>query len=114
MARAILPTVVDIEQLPTTAYSGTVMAMVIGSGFTYSSDGYIITNNHVVEGASSIKASLADGSTCEAKLVGELAVAAGSPEGFEQSVTSGITLTGMSQTDAAKPVIEKIIATRQL
>jgi serine protease Do len=148
VARSILPTVVNITvQVPSTAYFRTTVATVIGSGFIYSSDGYVVTNNHVVEGATSIQVALADGSTHQALLigrdpqselavvkidasglpvaqlgsssdlvVGELAVAVGSPEGFEQSVTSGIisalgrnitipssgtSLTNLIQTDAA-------------
>ncbi|NMB89486.1 MAG: PDZ domain-containing protein [Chloroflexi bacterium] len=42
-----------------------------GSGFIISSDGYIVTNSHVIEGASTIKISLADGSTSTARLVGQ-------------------------------------------
>ncbi|MDY6796775.1 MAG: trypsin-like peptidase domain-containing protein [Actinomycetota bacterium] len=93
----------------------------IGSGFIYSPDGYIVTNNHVVEDATSITVALQDGTTFEAGIVGtdpetdlavikidatglpavelgtssdlavgELAMAIGSPEGFQGSVTSGI------------------------
>ncbi len=41
-----------------------------GSGVIISTDGYIITNNHVVEGAKSISVSLNDGRSFEAKLIG--------------------------------------------
>lgn len=41
-----------------------------GSGIIATSDGYIITNAHVVEGASSLKVILSDGTSYEAKLVG--------------------------------------------
>ncbi len=115
VAAKVLPSVVNIE----VQYG--ILGKGIGSGFIYRSDGYIITNNHVVENASSIKVSLRDGSVHDAKVVGtdpetdlaviridesdlppvtlgtssdlvpgELAVAVGSPEGFEGSVTSGI------------------------
>ncbi len=40
-----------------------------GSGVIYSEDGYIITNNHVIEGASTIKVTLHDGSVFDATLV---------------------------------------------
>ena len=42
-----------------------------GSGFFFSSDGYLFTNSHVVNGAKSLKATLYDGSQYEATLIGE-------------------------------------------
>ncbi len=139
VAKRILPSVVHIEVQYGATQGG------VGSGFIYRSDGYIVTNNHVVEDASRLKVSLSDGSTHEARIVGtdpdtdlavikidasdlpaapigtssdlvvgELAVAVGSPEGFEGSVTSGIisalnrninigntALLDVIQTDAA-------------
>jgi serine protease Do len=92
----------------------------IGSGVIYRSDGYIITNNHVVEGSREVEVAFADGTTERGQVVGtdpttdiavvkvnrddlpaatfasgdpvvgQLAVAAGSPSGFESTVTSGI------------------------
>ena len=41
-----------------------------GSGFIFSSDGYIITNFHVVENSDSITVSLFDGSSYDAELIG--------------------------------------------
>lgn len=41
-----------------------------GSGFVFAPDGYIVTNNHVVEGASAVEASLPDGTNFTAELVG--------------------------------------------
>ncbi len=41
-----------------------------GSGIIATSDGYIVTNAHVVEGASTLKAVLSNGKTYEAKLIG--------------------------------------------
>lgn len=92
----------------------------IGSGVIYRSDGYIITNNHVVEGSRQVEVAFADGSTEQGQvvgtdpttdiavvkvdrtglpaasfsgkdpMVGQMAVAVGSPSGFESTVTSGI------------------------
>src|SRR5215204_5823967 len=92
----------------------------IGSGVIYRSDGYIITNNHVVEGSREVEVAFADGSTEPGEvvgtdptteiavvkvnrddlpaasfatgdpIVGQTAVAVGSPSGFESTVTSGI------------------------
>jgi Do/DeqQ family serine protease len=41
-----------------------------GSGIIISPDGYILTNNHVVENATSVSVGLSDGRTFEAKVVG--------------------------------------------
>ena len=92
----------------------------IGSGVIYRSDGYIITNNHVVEGSRDVEVAFADGSTERGQvvgtdpttdiavvkvnhdnlpaasfastdpIVGQMDVAVGSPSGFESTVTSGI------------------------
>jgi serine protease Do len=42
----------------------------LGSGFVWSTDGIIVTNNHVVEGASRITVNFNDGSQVAAKLIG--------------------------------------------
>jgi S1-C subfamily serine protease len=154
ISKAVIPSIVNIDirtapqQTPlftTQAQEGT------GSGVIYTQDGYIITNNHVVEGAQQITVTLASGESVPGKVVGadaendiavvkiektglpaisfgnsdnlvvgQLAVAVGSPFGFEQTVTSGIisalhrsistgsqttgqasTLTDLIQTDAS-------------
>ena len=41
-----------------------------GSGVIMSKDGYIITNNHVVEGAQSVSVQLSDGTSLDAEIVG--------------------------------------------
>src|ERR671919_2472891 len=42
----------------------------LGSGFVWSSDGIIVTNNHVVEGASRITVNFNDGTQLPARLLG--------------------------------------------
>lgn len=42
----------------------------LGSGFFISEDGYIVTNNHVVEGATEIEIVLQDGTELEAEIIG--------------------------------------------
>jgi serine protease Do len=41
-----------------------------GSGFFVSADGYIVTNNHVVENAKTVTVTMADGKTIDAKVIG--------------------------------------------
>ena len=43
----------------------------VGSGVVYNSDGYVITNQHVVRGASVISVTLEDGQEYEAQIIGE-------------------------------------------
>jgi serine protease Do len=114
-AAKALPSTVNIEVQLGSLGAG------IGSGFIYDPDGYIVTNNHVVQDASDIRVALQDGTIYDAEVVGtdpdtdiavikidasglptavigtssdlvqgELAVAVGSPEGFQGSVTSGV------------------------
>lgn len=104
----------------------------VGSGVIYSEDGYIITNNHVVQNARDIKVTLASGEELEGAvvgadpesdiavirveksglpaieigdsdtlIVGEVAVAVGSPFGFEHSVTAGIVSAQHRNVSAA-------------
>ena len=55
----------DIEGLPEQRQRGAV-----GSGFVISSDGYIMTNNHVVENADEIQVTLNDRRVYDAKIIG--------------------------------------------
>ena len=50
--------------------SGTQVSQALGSGFIWDTQGHIVTNNHVVSGASSISVTFSDGTTVDAKLVG--------------------------------------------
>ncbi|MDA7827165.1 Do family serine endopeptidase [Rhodobacteraceae bacterium] len=45
-------------------------ATALGSGFVISEDGYIVTNNHVIDGADEIMVEFRDGSELPAKLIG--------------------------------------------
>jgi Do/DeqQ family serine protease len=52
------------QQMPEQKRSG------LGSGVIISTDGYILTNHHVIDGAEQIKVDLNDGRTLDAKVVG--------------------------------------------
>ncbi len=67
----ISDTVVEVytESVSYNSYYGEYVTEGAGSGVIYSQDGYIITNNHVISGASSIKVTLSDGTQYDATLV---------------------------------------------
>lgn len=57
-------------EIVTTNWFGQQVNAAAGSGFVISADGYIVTNYHVVEGASTIKVTFYDGTEYDAALVG--------------------------------------------
>ncbi|ANS66188.1 protease [Streptomyces lincolnensis] len=63
VAKAVSPSIVEINATSNAGES-------TGSGVIITGDGEIITNNHVVSGASTIKVSTSDGKTYTAKVVG--------------------------------------------
>lgn len=100
----------------------------VGSGVVYREDGYIVTNNHVVQDASEVNIAFADGSIERGEVVGndpatdlavvkvergglpaarfrenadltpgQLAVAIGSPSGFQSTVTAGV-ISGINRS----------------
>jgi serine protease Do len=133
VAAQVSPSVVqvNVRAVQTTPF-GTQEGEGLGSGVIYRSDGYIITNNHVVappgsSPADEVNIAFADGSTERAEvvgrdpsteiavvrvdrddlpaakfkegsdlLVGQLAVAIGSPSGFQSTVTSGV-ISGLNR-----------------
>ncbi|MFF3289426.1 S1C family serine protease [Streptomyces sp. NPDC003023] len=63
VAQAVSPSIVEISAASNSGRS-------TGSGVIITSDGEIITNNHVVSGASTVKVRLSDGKTYEADVLG--------------------------------------------
>ena len=57
-------------QVTTNVWGQTVTGAASGSGFVLTADGYIVTNYHVIEDATSITVQFKNGNTFEAKLVG--------------------------------------------
>jgi S1-C subfamily serine protease len=151
IAQAMIPSIVniDIRTAPQQTQFFTTQAQEgTGSGVIYTQDGYIITNNHVVESAQQITVTLASGESLPGKVVGtdaendiavvkidksglpaismgdsdnlvvgQLAVAVGSPFGFEQTVTSGIisalhrSVAAGSQQSGQSEVLTDLIQT---
>src|SRR5207237_7977093 len=64
-AARITPSVVNVEVFSSKGKRGG------GSGFLFTPDGFVLTNSHVVGGASSIDVTLADGTRCYASVVGK-------------------------------------------
>ncbi len=61
---------ISTEIVTTNWFGQQVSSAAAGSGFVISSDGYIVTNYHVIDGASSIKVTFYDGAVYDAALVG--------------------------------------------
>ncbi len=57
-------------QITTNIYGQVATAACSGSGFVLTQDGYIVTNNHVVEDATSVTVKLYDGTEYDAQIVG--------------------------------------------
>lgn len=68
----VADTVVEVttEVMQTSSYYGQYIATGAGSGVIISEDGYILTNNHVIENATSITVTTRGGDSYEATLVG--------------------------------------------
>src|SRR5262245_37718143 len=68
---AVRPAIVAIHTrlTETDVFGQEVQGEAAGSGFVLSKDGYIVTNNHVIDGASDITVTLDDGKTETAELV---------------------------------------------
>jgi S1-C subfamily serine protease len=69
---AVRPAIVAIHDTlsETNVFGQQVQGEAAGSGFVLSKDGYIVTNNHVVDGATDITVALDDGKTEKATVVG--------------------------------------------
>jgi S1-C subfamily serine protease len=72
VAQAVTPSVVQIDVLgaPTANPLGGGTAPALGSGVIYRSDGYILTNHHVVDGAEGVRVRLSSGDILDAEVVG--------------------------------------------
>ena len=71
-AKAVGPSVVGITNKAVARdwFNNPVETEGVGSGVIFRSDGYIVTNNHVVANAKELIVSLADGRTLKGKLIG--------------------------------------------
>lgn len=129
------PSVVNIKtkSIINDTYHSNMQGEVLGSGVIFREDGYIITNNHVIEGATEILVTIGKedipatliGGDAETDIavvkvdkkglpiaefgssksldVGELAVAIGSSFGFQNTVTTGV-ISGLNRTFQADAI----------
>ena len=119
---------VNVQAIQETPFGTQEESQGLGSGVIYSEDGYIVTNNHVVQDAGEVNIAFADGSTERGEVVGndratdlavvkvergdlpaarfrenadltpgQLAVAIGSPSGFQSTVTAGV-ISGLNRS----------------
>lgn len=72
VAELVKNSVVEIttEQIVTGSFMQQYVSEGAGSGVIFTKDGYIVTNHHVIDGATNIKVRLADGTEYTAKLLG--------------------------------------------
>ena len=69
--KANIDSVVSINTTITTnVFNQTVQNAAAGSGFIITSDGYIVTNYHVIDSADSVKVTLYSGKTYDARIIG--------------------------------------------
>ena len=61
---------INVSGTTTNVFGYTTETASAGSGFIITTDGYIVTNYHVIEGANSVKVTLYDGNSYDAAIVG--------------------------------------------
>lgn len=72
VAQNCAPSVVEIktEAVSTHSFFSNAISSGAGSGVILSTDGYIVTNHHVIEGANKVTVTTSEGKSYEAKLIG--------------------------------------------
>jgi 2-alkenal reductase len=74
-----------------------------GSGFIIDNQGHIVTNNHVVDGASSIQITLSNGKTVDAKVIGTDSLDDLALISVDSSAVQGITPLQLADSSVVKP-----------
>ena len=96
------PAVVEINVTQGTGIGGGFSSQGEGSGFLVNSDGSILTNNHVVDGASKVTVTFKNGSTADASVIGTDAVHDLALIKVDPSSVSGAPLT-LGDSSAVQP-----------
>lgn len=98
------PAVVEINVTQQgTAFRNRSMQEGQGSGFLIDNQGHILTNNHVVNGATNIQVILKDGNTLDARVVGTDPIDDLALISVDSSSVSGITPLQLGNSSAVKP-----------
>lgn len=73
VAAAVADSVVEIttEIVTTNSFLGQYISQGAGSGVVFTTDGYIVTNHHVIDGASKINVTLRNGTSYNARVIGD-------------------------------------------
>lgn len=96
------PAVVEIK-VTQGAGSGRFMQTGQGSGFLVDNQGRIVTNNHVVDGATTVQVLLKNGKTVDGKVLGTDAIDDLALISVDSSAVSGITPLALGHSSAVKP-----------
>jgi S1-C subfamily serine protease len=97
------PAVVEIDITErTSGYFGNSLIEGQGSGFIIDSTGNILTNNHVVDGATTVNVKLSTGSTVKAEVLGKDAVHDLALVKVDTSAVAGITPLTLGNSDDVK------------
>ena len=102
----VSPAVVEIDvtqQSTGTGFFGNFVQEGEGSGFLIDTQGHILTNNHVVEGASTVQVKFKDGNTVNATVVGTDAIDDLAIISVDASAVSEITPLTLGDSSAVKP-----------
>jgi len=94
-------------QVRTQSMFGQTTGMSTGSGFVLTEDGYVVTNHHVVDGASGVAVTLYDGSEFDARVIGSDSTNDVALLKIEEDVTLQAVVVGSS--DALK-VGDQVVA----
>ena len=73
VAASVADSVVEIttEVVSTNSFMGQYISQGAGSGVIFTTDGYIVTNHHVIDGANNVNVTLRNGTSYSAKIVGD-------------------------------------------
>lgn len=98
------PAVVEIDIAQSSSgFFGRYLQEGLGSGIVFDTDGYILTNNHVIDGATSVSVNLQKGNTVDATVVGKDSVNDLAVIKVDASAVAGITPLQFADSNVIVP-----------